>query len=262
MNYLADPDEVVKRRMGPPLNWTIDATSGKACPASAGEWSAFIAANNLSIAVPNHLWLCQESSGDLSDSIGTLTLIANANPLYRQTVSGWSRLAVGFDGTVNQCFYAAPANGPNIATQSVCWLCIVLLETPPGNQSFIALSDSASGLRTTAVSFPASRVRFTYSGVGSKDGLFNPMGAVRPYAVMHDITGERARLFTDQEVIVPTFQPNRTNGNKGIGGFSGIGAASGSRFLYGCAWSGTNAEITDADMKSLLEAMGWTIPWS
>ena len=59
--------------------WTVDDGSGIGCPANATEWAAVIAAAALTgvVTVPDALWLCQEASGDLADSIGTYTLTAS-----------------------------------------------------------------------------------------------------------------------------------------------------------------------------------------
>ena len=38
-------------------------------------------------------------------------------------------------------------------------------------------------------------------------------------------------------------------------------AAPGGVFLYACAWYNANAEISDANIKALLQAMGFTIAW-
>jgi hypothetical protein len=37
-----------------------------------------------------------------------------------------------------------------------------------------------------------------------------------------------------------------------------IGAAA-TRYLYGAFWSGAKAELADADVKRLLQGLGWTV---
>jgi len=49
------------------------------------------------------------------------------------------------------------------------------------------------------------------------------------------------------------------DGNKGIGG--GAGASVTGQAVYGCMWSGSNSEMSDSTMKTILQTMGWTIPW-
>ena len=53
---------------------TRDAASSKYTPASAAEWAELLSGSGL--GAPSSLWLCQESSGTLADSIGSRTLTA------------------------------------------------------------------------------------------------------------------------------------------------------------------------------------------
>lgn len=43
-------------------------------PLTAEEWAAFLAANELEVPAPNAVWLCQDASGDLTSTIGSLAL--------------------------------------------------------------------------------------------------------------------------------------------------------------------------------------------
>src|SRR5688572_10782146 len=79
--------------------WAVDGTSKKGVPATAVEWNELLSANGLGVP-PTHLWLMQESSGALADSIGTISLTAHNTPTYRNAVTGWARAGVGTDDTV------------------------------------------------------------------------------------------------------------------------------------------------------------------
>ena len=82
---------------------TRDATSGWYVPANATEWTALLAGTG--IANPSNLWLSQQASGNLPDSIGSTPLVPFNGPSYQNTVAGWSRKAVGtVDGGGNQDF--------------------------------------------------------------------------------------------------------------------------------------------------------------
>ncbi len=72
---------------------TRDATSGLYMPQSSAEWTELL----LGTGIPNPtvLFLCQEASGNLADTMGTGQVMAVAgSPSYRQTVSGQSTKAV------------------------------------------------------------------------------------------------------------------------------------------------------------------------
>lgn len=240
-------------------SWAIDATSGIAVPASATEWSAFIAAKGLSISVPSSLWLMQESSGNLSDSIGSLTLTANGTPLYQQSVTGWTRKGVGFNEGVAQRFAAASGVGPSPATTSQTWLWLCAITSTPSATRMIAT------VSTAATSFDArylstGHVRAQIAGTNA-DGTGAPTGAgVMPFALKYNRTGSESKVFTGQEKLAPIYSASVGDGFKGVGG--GTTNAITGQCVYGAMWSGTAGEISDADLKALLVAMGESIPWS
>src|SRR5262249_36976404 len=71
---------------------TKDATSDRFVPQSAAEWTSLLSGSG--IASPDLLWLCQESSGNLADSIGSYTGTTTGSPTYRNSVTGWSAKSV------------------------------------------------------------------------------------------------------------------------------------------------------------------------
>ena len=77
----------------------------------------------------------------------------------------------------------------------------------------------------------------------------------------HDITGSRQKIYTGQEKVTGNFGAV-VDGLKGIGD-CGTGASSqAGNMVYGAMWSGAAGEMSDANIKLLLVAMGFTIPWS
>ena len=88
-------------------------------PVSAGDWA------QLSLPTPMVQWGCQESSGNLSSSIGASTTLtaAGANMVYQQSVTGWNRRFVGFSAeTANARWSTTSALLDAAAGQSVAWL--------------------------------------------------------------------------------------------------------------------------------------------
>ena len=239
--------------------WSVDATSGIAAPSSATEWAAFLSAKSLSAASPSSLWLCQEDGSvghtDLADSIGAFPLIAQTAPLYGQAVPGWSRKGVGFDQTSNQRFISTDAALPDISTTSATLLAFVAADTTPAAARGI-VSFGTTTARFQVTTTPA--LQFV-AGTTANEGANCPT-AVQPLVIKVDKTAGVTAGYTIQSNLANT-----------VGAITGkavrFGAlTSGSSFVgkivYAAMWSGASAEISDANMKALLVAMGWTIPWS
>lgn len=235
---------------------TKDATSNIYVPSSAAEWTAVLGAAGISSGVPSHVWLCQEASGNLGDSIGSATLVKTGSPSYQQSVTGWARKAVQLPESAATGFLAASGVGPSVAG-SVLWIVYAIVTAPAGNRPLVTLSDNGAGIRATMSSTP--RIGFTYENVGTTNGTSNPIGSVRPFVIKHSVADSAAALYTDQEKIAPTFQSNRVDGNKGIGAPAFTAAPS--HILYAAAFASTAAELSDAQVKTLLQTLGWTTAW-
>ena len=240
---------------------TRDATSSKYRPANTSEWTALMTAAVLATGNPSSTWPMQEASGNLADSIGTVTLTAaGASLLYRQAVAGWSSLALTIpDGLANHNAQNT-TTCPDISLTSVMLLLYVRMPAaaPAATRRFLRLD--STGVLIPITTMP--RLQCTTGGVGGTTvtGASDPTGgAVRPVVVVIDRTGGRAVLYTDQEKIIGTVG-TYTGIVLGIGSSGGNSADSG--FLYGAAFSGASAELSDAQVKTLLVTLGWSIPWT
>jgi hypothetical protein len=238
--------------------WAVDASSNKAVPADSTEWDAFRSANSLAVATPNSLWLCQESSGNLADSIGSLTLTAAGTCNYQQTVTGWERKAVaGNDGVVGDRFAAGSTVGPSPATTSQTWLWIASMPSTPGTARAVFgvnFSNAAGSVRMVHLA-TSGNPRLGVNNVNA-DGSNSVSSEIHCLVLKYNRTGSEAKLFNLDEKLTGTYTDSITDGNKGVG--NGTAA----RFLYGCMWSGSDAEISDANIKALMQAMGFTVSWS
>ncbi len=242
----------------PVVTWSVDATSGKPVPANAQEWADFIVAKGLSIASPGFLHLCQESSGDLADSIGNMTLTKSGSTLYQQSVSGWSRKGVGFVDNATGRYAANAGVGPDPSSESVAFLWIVSMPAAPsGTRLFGGLNAGAS----------SNAFRFNYNSNGTiqlrNGSTINTQNShangVRLIFGRYDRTNEIARLYTDLEVVSATYTSSVLDTTKGLG----TAAMANITALYMAWWSGADAEMSNAEVKALLEAiLGEAVPWS
>ncbi len=239
------------------VTWTVDATSGKACPADSTEWAALIASLGLTgvVAVPNSVWLCQETSGDLADSVGLLTLPDVGSPLYDQSVTGWARKGVGFDVGSTDAFAAGAGVGPDPSATSSRWLWFALVTTPATTRRLMSVGGAAGttdfALEVTSTPRPQVNLMATTAvGGAAPDGLAS---------LLYDRTNSLSVGYTDTEKISITYNAGVTDGVKGIGG--GVVAAVAASVVYGCMWHGAEAEFAEASYRTLLEGMGWGIGW-
>lgn len=224
-------------------------------PQSAGDFT------QLSLTAPNHLWLCQEGFGSLADSIGAFSLAPNATPLYNQTVTGWSRTFAGFNQTAAQRFSQGAAAGPNPATTDVLYLFYMVADTLPGAARGLV----AAGANLVVMYVNATgALRLSIAGVTVDDTTTRPDldNLVHPVVLLHDATNSRTSLFTDM-ANTPGTHAAATDGTKGFGG-NAVASASppaSCGALWGACWTGANARLSDAQVRSLLQGLGWTVAW-
>lgn len=238
---------------------TRDATSGIRCPASSAEWTDFLAYYGSPVAAPADLWLCQEASGNLADTIGGNTLTANASPAYQQTVTGWTRKAVQFTvNTASQRFTAVIA-GLAPAAHSVMWIgYIELTADPSSSRAVIDVGVGGTTLliqHTTTGLIRCNCASVTADSSGSHTGI-----GVFPLVMVYDRTNSTVKVYTGTEKITGTYSALVTGTVQGIG--AGSGSSTGQNTVYLAAWADSAAEVSDANLKTLLQNLGWSISWS
>jgi len=231
-----------------------DAARGVYLPADTTEWDAFRSAGSLSIANPSNLWLMQEGSGNLADSIGAVALTASGTRSYLQSVSGWTRKAIGTtDGTAG-AWQVASGVGPSPASTSVAALSLSLLPAPAAERNVFAMTLAASNL--IVVNQTAAGLLKLYLKAGSATGAVSHAdGNVHPLMIVYDRTNSTAKLYTDLEIVTAAYD-TVLDGTKGWGG-----TPSAARHLYGAWWSGADAEMSQAQVRALFVAMGFSVAW-
>lgn len=236
------------------VDTAVDATAGWRVPSNAYQWS-------LLGETPASLWLCQEASGNLADSIGSLTLVAGTTPTYSNDTAEFTRAAVGTDNATNDNFVAAAGVGPDPTTTSSLWGWMVVLPAaaPAATRDICFVSDGATFHR--AAHHTTDRIRNTCAGVIA-DGGVDPSGA-RLVMLHYDKSAgtEKANTYTDQEKVTGTYSAAVVDGNKGIG--NGPANAGAIFYAYGFMFSGAGAERTTASCatlasKLLKSAVSWS----
>jgi uncharacterized repeat protein (TIGR01451 family) len=238
-----------------------DATAGIYFPSSSTQWTNFIARKGLSVSVPDSLYLLQETAGnDATDTIGGITLThSGTGSTYQTTVSGYSRKAITqTDGSTFQ-LRSSSGSLPNINTTSLTVFTVVLMPSSAPAAVRNVISMGGSGATRCALELNTTpRLRADSTTTNLQAAASNPTGSntVRPVALKCDRTNNVVTGYSDQEKFTPTFGSTMTGQqltlcSNGAGGIAG-------GYLYAVAWFGAHAEISDANQKSLWQAMGYS----
>lgn len=204
---------------------------------------------SLGISTPASLWLCQEGSGNLADSIGATTLSAFGTFTYQSAVAGWTRRGVVLD-TNNERF--ATAAGVNPATNSVAWLFYVLYDSSIANAIMFAGShDGVNGLRITATA--GGLLQVVCQGNTTAGAVDHRSAAtVRAIMLKYNRTAGTVQAITNLETINGVYGAGVVDSTKGIG--ANGGSAANMTILWAACWSGAAAEGVGA---GTLTTLGW-----
>jgi len=233
-------------------NVTRDAGNGNYYPANASEWSLLLAAAGLA-GVPSSTWNLQEPSGNLADAIGGITLTPVNWSLWRQLVPGAARFCMrGTDNTANAKLMNS-STAPNPALTSTLLLMYLDLPVAPAATRFVAVTGQGCDLRlnnagklvlqtTAATAFP------TAAGAGP-----------RWVVLACNNTARTTKAYTDQEKVVGTYAQPTSAPFIALGSNNGPVGAIG--YAYAAQFTGAAAELSDVQVKRLLQTLGATVLW-
>ncbi len=236
--------------------WVVDATSNKALPRNVTEWATLLAAASITRGNPSLLWNLQQAGGVATDAIGTFTGgLTGTGVTFQQAVSGWTTTGVTFTNGGNAGFTNTDSGLPDLSATSLLVIGYAYVSAPSANSVLFKAGTSTNIralIRTGTVRFQGAH------GVNSATGTVVPTGQVRPFVYRHNKTASTAMFASDQEKLVPTF--GTVTGKQLIVGDASINVPA--TYLMMTAFFGAAAEMTDAEVKTLLQTMNWTIPWT
>lgn len=260
------------KRFGAPApaagTWSEDAESGKGVPADATEWNAALADAGMSTSfAPSGLWLCQDASGSIAAAIGSEVLTAFGAVRYARDITGWTRNAIGFDEDTNGEFYNTSLGDTTTASRMLIGYIGSLVST---NDHGLMQLGGGSGarwlIRVDETGDPpyiaGNGGQGLLAGAGDHGGLHD----VHPYVFQVNRTAGRFAVYTDVEKVEGTGAgytvPAGGSAYLNIGSNLGVGTTPDMMCCYLAYFTGAAAEMTKAQIKALLQTLGWTIPWS
>jgi hypothetical protein len=241
--------------------WSVDATSLKGWPATIAEWvdintKHLLTANGVAAPAPDHLYTFQQASGTIADigTVGTKTLSIAGTPVYQRAVAGWTRVAIGADGTATT---QTASNGTlaDISGSSAMAVGLLQYVTQGANRDQLAVG--ASGVNALEVAGGTNFMRKRDGAVG-QNGLISHVGAVHPFVVLLNNEDSLDELFSDLERVSLTYAAQ--SGTSVIATFNTTAAAGGNTDILGLAvWRGAGARRSPLEIKRLLQAMAWAV---
>jgi hypothetical protein len=238
---------------------TRDATSSIYCPANAMEWMVALSTAGISSGNPTNCYPLSSfavASGNLTDTIGTDTLTVNSTPTFQQAVSGWTALGITYAISTAQR-HTNSTTSPNAGSTS---LMMLLYALPPAADPGLVRGICQVGTTVELRCNSAAPARMTVVNGATTAGTGTFTGTtVRPLVLRYNRTATTVTGFNDVEKITGTYAaasgPMVSVGSQGTTemGFTG---------LYCAVFSGVAAEMSDAQVKLLLQTLGWTILWT
>jgi hypothetical protein len=232
---------------------TVDATSGRYMPASSAEWTALLAGTGLSN--PTSVYIPSGASGNLTDVIGGKTFVANGVPSYQQAVTGWSSVGVKPRLATTTDYFVATDVNPS--TTSVAQLVYLSPNNDPASAHSLMLFGSATAMEarlTTGRLFQAVLGASIVSGV-----VAATLGSVVPGVLVFNRAASTFKLYTPVEIIVGVYASPSSATDHYVG--AGYLGSDDTTILYIARWTSTGAELSDANARTLLTALGWSVAW-
>lgn len=238
--------------------WTVDATSGKGWPSSSAEWSQINTAHQLTVRgapapVPDFLYNFQEASGSVIDQIGGKNLVVTGLPTYHKLVGGWSRFAIGSNGTA----VSQNANNTTLANINAS-SALVLAYFTFNNTAFFRPQLAMGGSAVNEIQCDLLKLR-KRNGVATINGTIDHAGSVHPIVLRYYNEESIDDILTDLEQISLTYAP--ATGTSLIATFNSTSdAAASTEFLALAVWRGAAARRTVTEVDRLLQALAWATP--
>ncbi len=232
-----------------------DATALKYVPASSAQWATVMTAAGIATG-PSHLWLLQDAAGPLADSIGSATLVAYNTLALQQAAAGWTRLGIKPIAGID-CAYGDV--GGNFSTASGLLLQYITVGNNAADAKILSVIGATE--RESAALYLGPKL-LAFSGADSQLGAVDYSG-IAPIVTKYDVTADAVTVYSHMEKISPaTFTvQNPTNEDLVLIGGDSAGNASNSVTVMAALWKGAPAEMTDANVRSLLQTLGWTVAW-
>jgi hypothetical protein len=195
----------------------------------------------------------QESNGNLADSIGSRPFnLGGGSPVYQSTVTNWGRKSV--KPRVGFTDYFGASNAADISTTSGMLLMIVRLNSAPSGQRMLMLQGYSG--ETNQVDINSSGQLVARNKTNSATGSVSQTNRTIIIVMKVDRSIPQIVVYNNgQETIKPTWSSPASGTTLDFGNGAGAGSWPDASVLYGAYWTGSNAQMSDTQVATLMSLM-------
>jgi hypothetical protein len=244
------------------LNVTQDSTSRIYVPANATEWATVMTAAGMPTKAPFVCFQMQEPSGNCVDSVGNTSGNVGVGATYNSVVTGWTRTGIEYpDGSGSSV--TCSTNIPDVGTTSALQITYAIVKNVGGSTRDISGFGITNGRIMAQITNAAGGLNLRGQmgavnvGIGTAG---NETGVVRPWINKLDQTNDTHTVYTNLDKVTVAFDATIS----GISWLLGrdLNTSANTCFIYHVGFKGADAEMTDAQIKTLLQTLGWSVAWS
>lgn len=239
---------------------TRDATSGIYLPTTSAEWATALLQAGIASGGPSSSWdFTSLPSGNASDLIGSNTLtVSGASWAYQQAVTGWSKTALTVPDGLAGHNAQNTTTVPDIGTTSGLLIAVVAYPTSTPAATRRMFRWNSTGVAVGINATPKFTATSGGAGGSTANGTAVPTSTVQPVILEVNRTATSNVVDDFQEELVPGFG---TYSGLALGFGSSGSNSCGCQYLTAAMFTGAAAELTQAQRRTLLQVLGWTVAW-
>jgi hypothetical protein len=179
---------------------------------------------------------------------------------YGLSVPGWTRHAVSTPELFGDHSYGTVATGNLDGTSYFVLLYVSVISVPPSPRAIAGIGNQGDHHYVTVTASGTLGASYGPPGVDPSPsaGTVALGTTVHPVVMEIDAMHMTFTAYTDTEKLSHAWVPTMGLGDLFVAGNASIGAGA-IEYLYGALWKGPNAQLADADVRKLLESLGWTV---
>ncbi len=239
-------------------NWTVDTLSGRAVPVDATEVAALFTAAGLAFS-PTSMYLPgAPAATPILDAVGAFPLtVAGASVEFQSTVPGWTTKGLRTINNVTDGASTTDAALPDVLTTS----CLAIVQvaawtTPTATRGIIAMGTTETQISISNANPPRLLAR---SNTQTATGTVGVNNDVHLHMLRHNRTASTCKVITDVEPPITVTFAGSVTGKRFRFGLTSS-SSPGAQFVHVMRIDGANAELSDAQCKTLGSVMGYVMP--
>lgn len=238
-------------------NWTVDAKRGVAIPVDATEWAALMTAAGIAFSPDSARRPGSVAATPIGDDIGAFPqTVAGATVQFQSAHPSMTTLGLRTINNVTDGYSSTDAALPDVLTTSCLKIVVAAVWTVPTSvRGLFSL-----GTTETSVTFNSSNPQriVARSNTQNTTGTVDLDNEPHIYFLRHNRTNSTCVCLSDMETINVAFAGSVTGKRERTG--LTASPSPGAQFFLDVRFDGAHAELTNAQIKTLGQTMGWVMP--